>query len=178
MKLVWIGAFVLLFMSLASLISNQQSGRLLKEDWAGVTHVLPDTKLAELQRTTPTYTSRIFGLLPEPFRQEFAVKTWTTVELMTFRSLVLWHLTPALLIPLVVGSLEGSWARSNQKALVKMHSPMRFSLALTTLAFSPVLALLWVTAPMSISGTLLVLALATIDIIGTRNLIVHAPTQF
>jgi hypothetical protein len=27
--------------------------------------------------------------------------------------------------------LEGSWARANQKSLVKMHSPMRFSLALT-----------------------------------------------
>jgi len=38
--------------------------------------------------------------------------------------------------------LEGSWARANQKSLVKMHSPMRFSLALTSLAFTPVLALL------------------------------------
>jgi hypothetical protein len=47
----------------------------------------------------------------------------------------------------VAGFLEGRWARSNQKALVKMHSPMRFSLALVGLGFMPVLALLWITAP-------------------------------
>ena len=178
MKLVWIAAFVLLFMSLASLISNQQSGRLIEEGWVGITNVLPDAKLAKLQRITPAYTNRIFGLFPEPFRERFAPKTWTAVELMTFRSLVLWHLVPALLIPFIVGSLEGSWARSNQKALIKMHSPMRFSIALTTLALTPVLALLWVTAPIAISATLLVVALGALLIFSTRNLIIHAPTQF
>ena len=178
MKLVWIGAFVLLFASLASLISNRQSGRLIEESWASATSVFPDATLNELQQTAPAYTSRIFGLFPEPFRQKFAAKTWKAIELMAFRSLVLWHLTPAFLIPVLVGFLEGSWARSSQKALIKMHSPMRFSLALTALGLSPVLALLWITAPMALSATLLVFALGTITIFGTRNLVVHAPTQF
>src|SRR5207253_7235967 len=45
------------------------------------------------------------------------------LELIIFRSLTLWHAAPALFTILIVGFLEGSWARANQKALVKMHSP-------------------------------------------------------
>jgi len=74
--------------------------------------------------------------------------------------------------------LEGSWARANQKSLVKMHSPMRFSLALTSSAFTPVLALLWITAPVAVRATLLVFVLAAIALVSTRNLFVDAPTQF
>jgi hypothetical protein len=178
MKLVWIGAFLLLFASLAALISNRQSGRLIEETWATATKVLPDSQISELRQTTPAFAAKLFGLLPEPFREKFAARTRNAVELMTFRLLVLCHVTPALLVPLIVGFLEGSWSRANQKALVKVHSPLRFSLALTTLGLSPVLALLWVTAPIAISGALLVLALSAIVIFGTRNLIVHGPTQF
>lgn len=178
MKLVWISAFVLLIASVASLISNQQSGHLISESWASASNVLSDAKLIELQRAVPAYATRAFGQLPEPFRQRFAAKTWQPVELMIFRSLVLWHLTPAFLIPVCVGFLEGSWARSNQKTLIRMHSPMRFSLALATLGFSPVLALLWITAPVALSATVLVVVVGTIAILGTRNLIVNAPTQF
>ena len=83
-----------------------------------------------------------------------------------------------LLIPLLVGYLEGSWARINQKTLIKMHSPMRFSLSLTILSLAPVLALLWVASPIALSGTCLVFTLGTLLIVSTRNLIVHAPTQF
>jgi hypothetical protein len=81
-------------------------------------------------------------------------------------------------IALIAGLLEGSWARANQKALVKMHSPMRFSLALASLGFIPVLALLWITAPLAIPATLLVFTLGAVAISSTRSLIVHAPTQF
>jgi hypothetical protein len=178
MKLVWIGAFVLVFASVASLISNRQSGRLIEESWASVANVLPDAKLNELLRAVPAYATRIFGLFPEPFRVKFAAKTWQPVELMVFRSLLVWHLTPAFAIVLFVGFIEGSWARSNQKTLIKMYSPMRFSLALATLGFSPVLALLWITAPVALSATVLVLVIGAIAILGTRNLIVNAPTQF
>lgn len=178
MKLTWIAALVLLFASLASLISSQQSGRLIEESWAGSTNVLPDGKLNELQRVIPAYASRVFLLLPEPLRQRFAPKTWKAVELITFRLLVLLHVTPALLIPALVGFLEGSWARANQKTLIKMHSPMRFSLSLTVLGLTPILALLWVTAPVALSAKLLVFAVGTIALFGTRNLVVHSPTQF
>jgi hypothetical protein len=178
MKLMWIAALVLLIVSLASLVSRQQSDRLIEESWAGSTNVLPDSKLNELQRAIPAYASRVFLLLPELLRQRFAAKTWKPIELIAFRLLVLWHLTPALLIPVLVGFLEGSWVRANQKTLIKMHSPMRFSLSLTVLGLTPILALLWVTAPVAVSAKLLVFAIGTIALFGTRNLVVHSPTQF
>lgn len=178
MKIVWIGAVLLVFASLASLISNQQGGRLIEESWASATNVLPDAELIELQRAVPAYASRAFALLPEPFRQRLATKTWKAVELMIFRSLVALHLVPAILVLFFVGFLEGSWARSNQKTLIKMHSPMRFSLALGTLALTPVLALLWITAPVSVSAAVLVLLVGSLALFSIRNLIVNAPTQF
>jgi len=178
MKLIWIGAFVLVFASAATLISHRQSERLIEECWAGATNVLPEAKLVELQRSVPAYATRAFGLLPEPFQQRLAAKTWQPIELMILRSLVVWHLTPALVIPFFVGFLEGSWSRSNQKTLIKMHSPMRFSMALAILGFSPVLALLWIAAPRALSATVLVFVLGTVAIFGTRNLIFNAPTQF
>jgi Domain of unknown function (DUF4400) len=178
MRLVWLGGLVLLFASVASLVSKGEGGRLLEEGWARAANVLPDVELGELELTTPAYTTRIFRVLPEPFRQKLAAKMWTAVEVMIFRSLLLWHLTPAFLMSFVVGSLEGSWARASQKTLIKMHSPMRFSSALTTLGLIPVLTLLWVAAPAAISAAPLIILLGTIAIFGTRNLIVHAPTQF
>jgi len=178
MKLIWIGAFVLLFASVASLLSNRQSGQLIEQSWARASNVLPDTELSQLQRATPAYTAGIFARLPEPLREKFASKMWQALELVIFRSLVLWHVTPAFLIAMVAGFLEGRWARANQKALVKMHSPMRFSLALASLGFIPVLALLWITAPLAIPATLLVFTLGAVGISSTRSLIVHAPTQF
>ena len=178
MRFVWVGALLLVIASVASLISDRQSGRLIGESWTPASHVLPAAKLSEIQRATPVYTAVIFARLPEPLRQKFASKMWQSLELMIFRSLMLWHVVPAFLIAVVAGFLEGRWARANQKALVKMHSPMRFSLALTSLALSPVLALLWITAPVAVPPTLLVFALGAVASISTRNLAVHAPTQF
>ena len=178
MKLIWIGAFVLLFASVASLVSNRQSGRLIEQNWARASNVLPDTELSELRRAIPGYTARVFALLPDPFRQKFAARMWQVIELTILRSLLLRHVAPVIGIALIAGFLEGSWARANQKALVKMHSPMRFSLALTSLGFTPILAALWITAPVTVTPTLVVLALGALAIISTRNLIVHAPTQF
>jgi hypothetical protein len=178
MRLVWVGALVLLIASLATLISNRQSGRLLEEGWASAATVLPDATLSELQQNTPAYTDRVFTLFPEPFRQRFAPKTRTAVEVMTFRTLLLSHLAPALLVPFIVGFLEGTWARASQTGSIKMHSPMRFSLALTAQGLIPVVVVLWITTPISLSATLLVFAISTFAFVSTRNLIVHAPTQF
>jgi len=177
-KLVWIGAFVLIFASAASLVSNRQSGPLIEQSWAGASNVLPDTELSDLRRAIPAYTGRVFALLPDPFRQKFAAKTWQALELMILRSLLLRHVAPVIVIALMVGFLEGSWARASQKALVKMHSPMRFSLALMGLGFTPVLSLLWIAAPLVVPTTLLVFTIGAVAIVSTRNLIVHAPTQF
>jgi len=178
MKLVWIGALLLLFASVANLISNRQSGRLIDASWTTASHVLPETRLRELKRSTPAYAAQIFARLPEPIREKFAAKIRRALELMILRSFLLWHITPALLIAVIAGSLEGRWARANQKALVKMHSPMRFSLALMGLGFMPILALLWITAPIAVSPTLLVSAVGASVLISTRNLVVHAPTRF
>jgi hypothetical protein len=178
MKLIWIGAFVLLFASVASLVSNGQSGQLIEQSWASVSHVLPDTELSDLRRAIPAYTARVFALLPDPFRLKSAGRMWQVLELMILRSLLLRHVAPVIVIALIAGLLEGSWARANQKALVKMHSPMRFSLALTGLGFTPILAVLWITAPATVTPTFVVLTLGALAIISTRNLIIHAPTQF
>ncbi len=178
MKLLWIGVLLLLFASVASLISNRQSGRLIDESWTTASRVLPESELSQLQRATPAYTAKVFARLPEPLREKFASKMLQAFELMIFRSLMLWHVIPTFLIAVIAGFLEGRWARSNQKALVKMHSPIRFSLALMGLGFMPVLALLWITAPVAVPATLLVFTLDAVGIISTRNLVVHAPTQF
>jgi hypothetical protein len=178
MKLIWISAFVLLFASVASLVSNRQSGQLIEQSWASASNVLPEPELSQLHRATPAYTAGIFARLPKPLREKFATRMWQVLELMIFRSLVLWHVVPVFLIAVIAGLLEGRWARANQKALVKLHSPMRFSLALAGLGFIPILALLWVAAPLAIPATLVVLALGALAIISTRNLIIHAPTQF
>ena len=50
MKLIWIGAFVLVVASLASLVSNRQSGKLIDESLTSASGVLPDTRVSELQR--------------------------------------------------------------------------------------------------------------------------------
>src|SRR5207237_9599738 len=103
--------------------------------------------------------ARVVALLPDPFRQKVDARMWQALELMILRSLLLRHVAPVIVIALMVGFLEGSWARANQKALVKMHSPMRFSLALMSLGFIPVLAALWITAPVTVTPMLVILAL-------------------
>ncbi len=178
MKLLWIGTFVLLFASLASLVSGGNGGTLLQQTWLQASSVIPEPRMANLERTTPLYTARLFDSLPQPFRDKLAGKLWSAVELIMFRTLVVLHLAPALLLPLLVGLLEGWWARANQKSLIKIHSPMRFSLAMTGLGLIPVLALLWVTAPMVIPALMLLMVVGICAILNTRNLIVHAPTQF
>lgn len=178
MRLLWIGAFVLIVASLASLISGGHSGALAQQSWLEVSSIIPEAKLNELQRATPLYTARIFASFPQPFRDKLGRKAWSAVELITFRTLVLTHLAPALLLPLLIGLLEGWWARANQKSLIKIHSPMRFSLALTGFGLIPVLALLWLTSPMAIPAIMLVVVIGLFAIINSRNLIAHAPTQF
>ncbi len=178
MKLIWICGFVLVFASLASLVSNRQSGKLINESWTSASRVLPDTKLREMQRSAPAYTAQILAHLPEPIRQKFAAQTQQPLELIIFRFFMLSHAAPALFVILMTGFLEGSWARANQKALVKMHSPMRFSLALVGLGFMPILALLWITAPIAVPPTLLVFTVGVVVAISIRNLVVHAPTRF
>jgi hypothetical protein len=178
MKLLWIGAFAVLFAALASLISGGESTSLTQRNWVQASNVIPETTLAKIQQATSLYTARLFDQLPQPFREKLVRKLWSAVELMTFRSLVLLHLAPTLLLPLLVGLLEGWWARANQKSLIKIHSPMRFSLALTGFGLLPVLALLWVAAPVAIPAVALLLVVGVFAIFNTRNIIVHAPTQF
>jgi hypothetical protein len=178
MRLLWIGIFVLLFASVASLISDGPGASLIQRSWVEASNVIPERILADFQHASELYTARLFASLPQPFREKLSPKIWSAVELMTFRSLVLLHLSPALLFPPLIGFLEGWWTRANQKSLIKIHSPMRFSLALTGLGLIPIMALLWVTAPITIPAMMLVLLIAVFAIFNTRNLILHAPTQF
>ncbi|HWY70300.1 MAG TPA: DUF4400 domain-containing protein [Terriglobales bacterium] len=178
MRLLWIGILILLFVSLASLISDGRSANLIQRSWVAASSVIPETILTDFQHASARYTARLFASLPEPFREKMSQKMWSAVELVTFRSLVLLHLVPALLLPLLIGFLEGWWTRASQRSLIKIHSPMRFSLALTGLELIPIMALLWVTAPIAIPAMMLVLLIAVFAMFNTRNLILHAPTQF
>ncbi len=178
MRFVWVGALLLVIASVASLISNRQSGRLIDASWTTASLVLPESKLLELQRAVPTYTISVFARFPEPFREKLAGKTRQPLELMVLRFLLLCGIIPAFLFAAIAGLLEGFWARANQRGLVKIHSPMRFGLAMTGLGFMPVLALLWITAPIAVPPTLLVFTVGVVVVISTRNLVVHAPTRF
>lgn len=178
MRLLWIGILALLLASLALLISSGRGTILMLRSWAEASNVIPETRLAEFRQASALFTSRLLGSMPQGFREKVTQKLWSAVALMIFRLLVLLHLAPALLLPFFVGLLEGWWARENQKSLIKIHSPMRFSLALAGLGFIPIMALLWVTAPMAVPALLLVLLIALFEIFNTRNVIVHAPTQF
>ena len=169
MKLLSIGAFVLLVASAASLVSGGQSSKILQQSWLQAADVLPERTINELETVIPAYTERVFGLLPPTLRHKVAAR---------MRLLLAWHLAPAFLIAGVIGFLEGSWARSNQKGLVKIHSPMRFSLALAGVGLTPAAILLWATAPLRVPVIVVVLSVFTLAIFSIRNLIVHAPTQF
>ena len=115
MKLLSVGAFVLLVASAASLVSGGQSNKILQQSWLHAADVLPERTIKELETAITAYTERVFGLFPPTLRQKVVARMWSAVELMTLRLLLAWHLAPALLIVGVIGFLEGSWARSNQK---------------------------------------------------------------
>ena len=178
MKLISIGAFVLLVASAASLVSGGQSSKILQQNWLHATGVLPERTIDELETVIPAYTERVFGLFPPTLRHKVVARMWSAVELVTLRLLLAWHLAPAFLIAGLIGFLEGSWARSNQKGLVKVHSPIRFSLALAGAGLAPAAILLWATTPLMVPVIVLVLFVFTLAVFSIRNLIVHAPTQF
>ena len=178
MKLISIGAFVLIVMSVASLISGGQSSQLLQQSWSRAETVLPQSTINEFESTVPAYAQWALRLLPPQFREKVSDRMWAVIELVIFRLLLAWHLGPAFLLAGVLGFLEGAWARSTQKGLVKIHSPMRFSVAMAGLGLTPVAILLWATAPIMAPVIAIVTFVPTLEVFSIRNLIVHAPTQF
>jgi hypothetical protein len=178
MKLLSVGAFVLLVVSGASLISGGQSRLLLQQTWRRVGDVLPERAMNELEVVIPAYTGRVFGLFQPALREKVAAKTFTAVELIMLRLLLALHLAPTFIIAAVIGFLEGSWTRSNQQGLVKIHSPMRFSLALAGVGLCPAVILLWASAPLMVPVIILILFVSTLAVFSSHNLVVHAPTQF
>jgi hypothetical protein len=178
MKLLSIGAFILVLACAASLVSGSQSGQFIQQSWSWASDVLPKSTMNRLGTMVPAYTERVFLLMPLQMREKFGGKVWNAIELMILRLLLAWHLVPAFSMVALIGFAEGQWARANQKGLVKIHSPMRFSLALGGLATIPILVLLWVTAPLVVPINTLVSCVFGLAILSLRNLIVHAPTQF
>lgn len=178
MKLLSIGAFVLLVASAASLISGEQATVLLQHSWRRAADVLPERATNELEVVIPAYTAHVFELFPPTLREKVAGKTWTAVELVTLRLLLALYVAPTFIIAAGIGFLEGSWARSSQQSLVKIHSPVRFSLALTGAGLCPAVILLWATAPLMVPVIILILFVSTLAIFSVRNLVVHSPTQF
>jgi hypothetical protein len=178
MKFLSIGAFALLLAFVASLVSGGQSSVLAEHVWRRATDVLSVREINKLEALVPAYTERVFALFPPTLREKVAAKMWGAVELITLRLLVVLHLAPTFLIAGLIGFLEGSWARSNQQSLVKIHLPMRFSLALAGVGLCPAVVLLWATAPLAVPVVILLLFISTLAVFSIRNLVVHAPTQF
>jgi hypothetical protein len=178
MKLLSIGAFMLVRASAASLVSGGQSRQFIRQSWTRASDVLPESTMSGLAAMIPAYTERVVLLIPLALREKFAGKLWNAVELMIFRLLLAWHVVPAFFITCLIGLAEGHWARANQKGLVKIHSPIRFSVALGGLAMIPLLVLLWVAAPIIVPIKALVSFVCVLASLSFRNLIVHAPTQF
>jgi len=178
MKLLSIGAFMLVLASAASLVSGGQSKQFIQQCWSRASDVLPESTMNRLAPMIPAYTERVFLLMPLPVREKLTSKMWNAMELMIFRLFLAWHLLPAFLIAVLIGFAEGHWARANQKGLVKIHSPIRFSVALGGLAMIPLLVLLWVAAPIIVPIKALVSFVCVLASLSFRNLIVHAPTQF
>jgi hypothetical protein len=177
-KLFWIGALLLVIASAASLVSNGRSRQITEQVWGASAPILPEAAMSNLGRLTSAYTEGAFQSLPLPLRQKLAAKMWNAIELIVLRSLLVWHFVPALVVAVLMGLLEGRWARSSQRALVKIHSPMRFSLAVAGLGAVPVAVLLWIVAPVIVPTVLLILSVFALTIVSIRNVIVHAPTQF
>lgn len=178
MKLLSIGAFALLVASIALLVSGGQSSVLAQQAWRRATDVLSAREINDLGAVVPAYTERVFALFPPTLREKVAAKMWSAVELITLRLLLALHLVPTFFIAGLIGFLEGSWARSNQQSLVKIHSPMRFSLALAGVGLCPAVILLWATAPVLVPVLVLVFLVCMFAVFSIRNLVVHAPTQF
>ncbi|PYX44836.1 MAG: hypothetical protein DMG83_12135 [Acidobacteria bacterium] len=178
MKLLSIGAFVLFVACAASLFSGGQATVLLHHTWRRAADVLPEREINELAVVIPACRARVFELFPPTLREKVAAKTWTAVELITLRLLLALYLAPTFIIASGIGFLEGSWARSNQQSLVKIHSPMRFSLALTGVGLCPAVILLWATVPLMVPVIILILFVSTLAVFSVRNLVVHSPTQF
>jgi len=116
MRLLWIGIFVVLFASVASLISDGRGATLIQRSWVEASSVIPETILADIQHASGLYTARLFASLPQPFREKMSQNMWSAVKLMTFRSLVLLHLAPALLLPPLIGFLEAGGPVRTKKA--------------------------------------------------------------
>jgi hypothetical protein len=178
MKLLSIGAFFLILASASALVSRGQSGKLLQQSWVHASNILPENRMSELGSVIPACTERLFQLLPLGLRQKFAEKLWNAVELMTLRLLLIRYVAPAFMTAVLIGFLEGSWSRSSQKSMVKIHSPMRFNLGLIGLGVSTAVTLLWVTAPITVPLILVVFCVFALAVLSIRSLIVHAPSQF
>jgi ABC-type multidrug transport system fused ATPase/permease subunit len=178
MKFLSISAFALVVAFVASLVAGGESSIFLQQSWRRLAGVLPEPAINQLESAAPAYTERVFGLFPPTLREKVVAKLWNVVELITLRLLLALHLAPTFLLAGLIGFLEGSWARSNQQGLVKIHSPMRFSLAMAGAGLCPAVILLWATAPVIVPIVVLTLFVSILEIFSICNLVIHAPTQF
>ncbi len=178
MKLMWIGAWLLVFASAVSLLGHANKRALFERSWQQASRVLRRQTVAELSPLSSRLTVRALNLLPVGIREKAVAKLADTVQLVIFRVLLLWHALPGFALMAVAGLAEGFAGRASQQALVKIHSPTWFSFALTGLALLPIAVLLWITARVTVEPSLVLISGFGICLFSFRNLIVHAPSQF
>jgi hypothetical protein len=178
MKLVAIAAFFLILASASALVSGAQGGRLFEQSRLRASEVLPEDKMNALGAVVPTYTGRVWQLLPGMLRERFAEKLRKALELVTLRLLLIRYVALGFLSSVLIGLFEGFWSRSSQKSLVTIHSPMRFNLGLIGLGTSTAMTMLWVTAPITVPLILVVFCVCGLAAVSIRSLVIHAPSPW
>lgn len=178
MKAILLSGLVLLIFFFAFLVGGRRAEGTLGRTRQQAARVLPGETLQWSASKAQSYTARAFELVPSKMRPKAVRDSWSAVELVVFRGVLLWHMLPIFALPFGIGVLEGFSTRQSQRAVVKIHSPLRFRVSLLSLGLLPVGAVLWMAAPVAVPPSLMVFLLFCVAIWACRNLIVHAPTHF
>ena len=178
MKVALIGITLLTVLFAIRLAKPQRSASVVTTVVATAAQALPPGELQEIVRDTRHRTHKMFERLPKKVRAKIEARIRIPVLLVLFRLALLRHLLPTIYLPMLIGALEGSWARHNQPAIVKIHSPIVFRAATLALALAPLGALVWLLAPVAIPASLVPAMEFPIIILALRSLVLHAPSHF
>jgi hypothetical protein len=178
MKLVFILSLLLVVLSAIRLAEGQRAAAVVIATADGTAQLLPPHELQRIIVATHQRAQKVFAHVPRRIRDKIEARMRIPVLLVLFRLALLRHLLPTLYLPLLIGALEGSWARHNQQAIVKIHSPMLFRASTLALASLPLIPVVWLLAPVAIPAGVIPAVEFPIMILALRNLILHTPSHF
>ncbi|HEX5483791.1 MAG TPA: DUF4400 domain-containing protein [Terriglobia bacterium] len=178
MKVALICVVLLGVLFAVNLAKHRRASSLITATVDGAAQVLPPREIQQMVAETRQRAQKVFEHLPRKIRAKIEAKVRIPALLVLFRLALLRHLLPTLYLPMLIGALEGSWARHNQPAIVKIHSPIVFRTATLALALAPLAAFVWLLAPVAIPASLVLATEFPIIILALRGLILNAPSHF